>query len=521
MLLTRNNFWLSITGTFFIFLSGGVQWWSYFIGNYMLYLNGMFISIAYLIYSKKLLPLAIAGFVFVLSAYGFMFNLYPPFQVPLLWLYLSLFIGYLLQRKNLIVSIKQNWKLKAIVFSASLIVLAIFTFHYYNLVKDTYTMMLNTVYPGRRFSTGGDLISGKFFAEFFGNFMTDVRADGGPGLPTQWQNICEASSSIMFFPIVFYALGYYYFKTKKTDPLLISVSIFVIIALIYVSIGFPAFLSKITLFSMSPGFRTLPILGVGSSMLLICYLASNKMEFKTERFSWVEFSIVAGVILVFMLVVTAQINKATENFFTSSQVTIVISLITAAYLLARYKNFRYVRPAFYILLLGLVLPNLNVNPVTKGLAPIIDNPLVVDSKEIHDKDPQARWALFGDTRLTNLLKANGINLLNSVKLVPPMSDMKVLDPTGRNDSSYNRYAWITMNSKDIAQFLVPGYRDTVIFRTTFQDGYSIFMDPCSPKLKQLGVKYFVFGYAPKNEEVRCMTKIKENAGLFIYKRNDQ
>src|SRR6187397_1054481 len=64
MLLTRNDFWLSVTGTFFIFFSGGLQWWSYFIGNYMLYLNGMFISFAYLLYNKKRWPMIIAGLVF-------------------------------------------------------------------------------------------------------------------------------------------------------------------------------------------------------------------------------------------------------------------------------------------------------------------------------------------------------------------------------------------------------------------------------------------------------------------------
>jgi hypothetical protein len=162
-----------------------------------------------------------------------------------------------------------------------------------------------------------------------------------------------------------------------------------------------------------------------------------------------------------------------------------------------------------------------VNPVTKGLAPILENPLVVDSKEIHEKDPSARWALFGNTRLTHLLKANGIDLFNSVKLVPPMKDMKVLDPTGKNDSIYNRYAWMTMNSKQVAQFFDVNWNDTVMFRQTFQDGYTIFIDPCSPKLKQLRVKYFVFDTVPNPKEVRCMTKLKENAGLFIYKRNDQ
>lgn len=514
MLLTKNNFWLSVTGTFFIFFSGALQWWSYFIGNYMLYLNGMFISVVYLLYNKNRWPLIIAGLIFTLSAYGFIFNLYPPFQVPLLYLYLFLFAGFLFQRKNFH-TIKDNLRLKSIVFSVSLVVLLLFTYHYYTLVKDTYTMMLNTVYPGRRFSTGGNLKDGKLFAEFFGMFMTDTHT------PPYWQNICEASGFIMFFPIVFYSMGYYYFKTKKTDPLLISISIFLLIGLIYVLLGFPAFLSRITLFSMSPDFRTLPIVGVGNCFLLICYIASSKTEIKKEKISWIELGVIAAASFVFMMIVTTQIKKATENYFTLTQISIVIALIVVAYLFTRYKNFRFVKIALFILLIGMVLPNANVNPVTVGLGPILENPLVTGSKEIHEKDPAARWALFGNTRLTHLLKANGIDMLNSVKLVPPMNDMKILDPTRRSDSIYNRYAWMTMNSKQVAHLFDVNWNDTVIFRQTFQDGYTIFMDPCSPKLKQLGVKYFVFDTVPNPKEVRCMTKLKENVGLFIYKRNDQ
>ena len=514
MLLTKNNFWLSITGTFFIFFSGGLQWWSYFIGNYMLYLNGMFISMVYLLYNKKLLPLVIAGLFFILSVYGFIFNLYPPFQVPLVYLYLFLFIGFLLQRKNFQI-IKEGLLLKIIVFTISLVILVGFIYHYYNLVKDTYTLMLNTVYPGRRFSTGGGLINGKVFAEFFGIFMTDLHT------PTQWMNICEASGFIMFFPILFYGIGYYYYKTKKTDPILISLSVFILIGLIYVLLGFPGFLSKITLFSMTPDFRTLPIVGVGNCILLICYIASNKTEIKKEKLSWIELGVLGGASLIFMLIASSLINKATNNFFTGAQVGIATVLIVVSYLLIRYKYLSRTKLALYIVLLVMVLPNAMVNPITKGLGPILENPLVVDSKEIHEKDPQARWALYGDSRLSNLLKANGINVFNSVKLVPPMKDMKILDPAGKQDSVYNRYAWMTINSKQIADLLNSDWGDTVVFRKTNQDGYITFIDPCSPKFKQLGVKYFVFDYSPKTQEVRCMTKLKENSGLFIYKRNDQ
>ena len=93
-------------------------------------------------------------------------------------------------------------------------------------------------------------------------------------------------------------------------------------------------------------------------------------------------------------------------------------------------------------------------------------------------------------------------MFNCVKFVPPIKDMRVLDPSGRNDSAYNRYAWVNMET-------YIDLKDSVIFRQTYNDGYTIYMDPCSPRFKQLNVKYIVFTYPPKEGELRCMTKVGE------------
>src|ERR1700757_1842580 len=253
MLLTRNSFSLSVCGTFFIFFSGAVQWWSYSIADYMLYLNGIFVSLIYIMYSKKRWPLILAGITLLLSAYGFIFNLYPPFQVPLAHLYLLIFVGYLLTQKDLL-SLKQYVLAKTIVVIVVVLIFTLFAYHYYLLVRNTYAIMLNTVYPGRRFSTGGDLISGKLFVEFFGVFMSDQH------FPRQWGNICETSGFFMFFPIVFYCIVYDYVKSKTIDPVLVALSVYIVAGLIYVLVGFPTLLSKVTLISMSPAKRFLPIL---------------------------------------------------------------------------------------------------------------------------------------------------------------------------------------------------------------------------------------------------------------------
>ena len=190
-------------------------------------------------------------------------------------------------------------------------------------------------------------------------------------------------------------------------------------------------------------------------------------------------------------------------------------LVVLSYLLIRYKDFRFVKPALGLVLAIMVFSQAGVNPLTKGLAPILENPLRQVTAEIHKKDPDAGWALFGNARLTHLVKSTGSNIMNGVKYVPPLEMMKTLDPQGINDSVYNRYAWVSMKKIVLPQ------TDTVIFRKTNQDGYIIFMDPCSPRLKQLNVKYFIYDHDPDAEEIRCMTKVKDTVGLYIYKRNDQ
>ena len=473
----------------------------------MMYLNGMLISFIYLLYSKKNLSLIVSSIILIICIFSFLSFLYPPFEIPLVYLYLAILIGYLVKEKNFKL-IFDRWKIKVFATAIVFLLLGFILFHYYQIAKDTFSMMMNTVYPGRRFSTGGDLLKGKVFADFFSMFMTDTHT------PTQWQNICEASGAIMFFPIIFYGMGYYYFKTKKTDPLLISLSIFLVVGLIYVLLGFPAFLSKLSLFSMSPAFRTLPVVAIGNCVLLIGFLGSSTTLFKKEKISWIEFGILVLTTFLFISIVSSNINKATEKFFTSEQTIIVTALVIISYLLIRYKNFPFTKFALSVVLLIMTIKEIATNPLTRGLAAILENPLTQVSRGIHEKDPNARWALFGNVRLTHLLKANGINILNGVKYVPALEDMRKLDKARIYDSIYNRYSWVTMG-------MYIDWKDTIIFKQSYQDGYVILMDPCSPKFKELGVKYIVYDYKPQDPEIRCMTKVGETSGIFIYKRNDE
>lgn len=510
MLLTRNNFWISLFGALFIFLSGAMQWWSYWLGIYMIYLNGIVISFAYLLYSKNKKSLLIAGFVLLFCSYSFLIGTYPPWQVPLVYLYLAIIIGFILRKKEFR-SIKEKLFWRTGILFVTIAVLGIFLYHYYGLVKDTYNILLNTVYPGRRFTNGGDLDKGKLFSEFFGMYLWDDH------VPEKWMNICEASSFMMFFPVLFYCIGYNYIKFKKTDWLQLMLSFTIIVLLIWILAGFPPVLSKISLLSMSPVKRTLPILGIANCILLICWLGNKQPEQKIS-FSRPELIILSVSIFIFAIITANHINGATNHFFKPGQLSLLYVLVPLIYLLIRYKDIKYSKLILAFVLLGINIPNLKIHPVTSGLSPLLENPVIMATKEINEKDPDARWAVFGSMRIANLLKTNGIKVFNGVKTVPLLKDMAVLDSSGKNKFIYNRYAHIVMT-------MHIDWKDSIGFKLIDNieqnDIYSIYMDPCSPKLKQLGIKYIVFTYKPQDVEIRCMTKIAEANQIYVYKREEK
>jgi len=87
--------------------------------------------------------------------------------------------------------------------------------------------------------------------------------------------------------------------------------------------------------------------------------------------------------------------------------------------------------------------------------------------------------------------------------------MNVLDPQMKRDSAYNRYAHVTYQS------FIDG-KDSVVLFNQFEDGYVIAMDPCSPRMKKLNVKYQIFDHQPQPYEVRCMKSITTLGSLTIY-----
>ncbi|MGV3559728.1 DUF7657 domain-containing protein [Larkinella arboricola] len=505
MLLTRNNFWLSVFGAFWLVFSSGVARWSFYLLPNLMPGALLLVASIYLFYGRSLKTLVVNGLLFVWAFATFALALYPPYQIPLGYLLIFLLVGFVAREFH------RDWlfdKLpaKLLTFGVAFAVLGAIFYTYYTDAKASIDVMSHTVYPGQRSETGGTGFIANWFSEYYGWLVDDVR------FPKEWLNSCELSHFITFAPVIFLSLILLFVYTRKADPLLVAVSLFVLIFWAWIEVGFPDWLARITLLNMSPTRRAQVPFGVGNVFLTLLYLDYVRKH-RIKVSGTVSALAIAGIIGLMAYVAVLNVNDS-NGFFKAHQVFLPTLFFTAlAISLLPFVRFPYQTAVFALAIFLFVAPNMKANPLSKGLAPITDNALYKNVRELHEQEPKARWVVIGSQYITYLVAATGVNQLSGVKNLPDFKTMRVLDPTAKRDSAYNRYA------HTVYYTYIDG-RDTTVINNTFEDGYAVGVDPCSAKLKQLNVKYFVFDRQPQPAETRCLRQVKKLGSIEIYRTND-
>lgn len=507
--LTRNQFWLSAAGAVWLVLSPGVAWWSFVNLGWMYSGLLILISSLYIFYARSVRTMAINGILFGWALLAFALFLYPPYQVPFGYMLIVLLIGFVwryYQPERLFGNV---WA-KLITFAVALAGVGLFLYFYYNEAKPTIDILSNTAYPGRRSESGGTGFVANWFSEYFSGWMLDDQH-----FPASWMNICELSHFITFTPVIAACAAAFFYTEKKIDPTILLLLVYILVLYIWIEIGFPEFLAKATLLNVSPTRRTQVPFGIANVVLAVLYMAYIHRRAQQNAAIPGVVKTILVVWAVGFMIYAAWLNVSDSGgYYKAHQLFLPTVFFIALNLL--------LTPAFTfkgkeLVVVGAVvlytLPSLKINPFAIGLSPITDHILYKTVNEIRKQDPKARWAVFGSQYITYMVTATGANQLSGMKYMPDFKTMRVLDPKAKRDSVYNRFAHVVYSS------YVDG-RDSVIIFNPYQDAYTVAMDPCSPKLKQLNAKYFVFDHVPQPAEIRCMTQITKLGTLEIYKRND-
>jgi|GEM_PF-930961 len=507
LVLTRNNFWLSVFGGVWLLLSSGTIWW-FSTGLTEMIIGACLVptTVIYLLYGQSNRQILIAAALTAYASLYFASHLYPPYQVPLAYLMGFLLIGYVLsQPRN---DLFTQFPIKAAGVVTALGLIGVIGFLYYQDAKPTLDLMLNTAYPGKRVDFGGTGFASTLFAEYVNSFyLTDQR------FPKNWLNSCELSHYLCFAPLILLWLPYQWSQEKKVNYTLAGVALFVIFGWIWITIGFPEGLSKLTLMSTSPTRRAQIPFGVGNVVLAVLFLNSAR-NLSANHITVLRVLAIAGAIGV-VVVAASQLNNSAPSFFRTDQLLVAglyFGILNA--LMLPVWGFSYRVAAICLGILIALLPNLGVNPVAKGLSPITENALYRTISSIRQQDPDARWVVFGNNYITYLVEATGVKQISGVKYTPNFKIMRSLDPKAVYDTVYNRYA-------HSVYFSMPNQQDTVIMGNGGSyDAYGVNIDPCSAKLKKLNVRYVLFEQVKQPADTRCMTLVSELGSLKIYKIND-
>ncbi|NJL59240.1 MAG: hypothetical protein HC887_05915 [Desulfobacteraceae bacterium] len=270
MIISRNDFYISVMASLFLLFSPFFQFWSFHKAEIPIFMGLAFISFCYICFSQNKKTIMIHGLVFgwALSCFALNF-VYPPFQVSCAYLLLFMMIGIVADRYR-------NYDMRPYAFHrASAFVIALFVLAYagmtyYVTAKDIIKIMMNTVYPGQRFCLGGDQDLGLLFRNiFFTPFYithTEIKAGGEIG------NICEASSFLFLFPPIIAAILWRAISQRKIiNKFQVMMIGYFLILLFYLFVGFPPAISKYSLFYIMQSGRSIIGLGIADVILVVSF----------------------------------------------------------------------------------------------------------------------------------------------------------------------------------------------------------------------------------------------------------
>ena len=334
----------------------------------------------------------------VISGITYVFRFYPAYIIPFGYLFLALFIWIIVKNKN-------NYKpciIDLVLIIIGIISLILVGLMYYYKSIDTLNIVNQTAYPGNRIPDFKNGFSLPF--TYLYNFLIPF---------IMFKDNFAAASIIGLFPLpIILGIVHLFKKPSKEDKIflipMIIVSVFITI---FVIVGFPNTICKLTLMSYTIQERAAVALAL-SCFYIMMYIFSNLQEEFLGKYS--------KIVVIFILMIVIALFGLPKEIL---QNRILISIVPSVFCLLAYclmnndkKEYRII---FAFALITLTLPGIFYRPVTIGVHAITDLDISARIRTIVESDENALWYGADLPRgLSNLLVANGAKTLTSVSPYP-------------------------------------------------------------------------------------------------------
>ena len=462
--ITSDNKPLSVVYAIIITFSPVVQWW-FAINGFVEML--IYLQLAILLLDKFLcaetwgIKIGCAAGI-TISAGGFALTMYPAWMIPFAYVILGLIIWLIIEnRKNI-----KLQKGDIIIIACSLLILSLSMIYIYHMSKETIHIMMNTVYPGKRVSDDGQRSIVDYLV-YTSNFWFPLKNESMSG------NVCEKSCFITLFPLPYIFYIIYIIKTEKRDlfcNVIVAISLFF---LIYCNIGFPEWLSKITLLSYVPDKRCIIILQFCEVLLIIrgiSILGMNDVKIK-KSIGWIG-AISLSVISVILLV------NLYRNYYSIKMIIVQVFVFIYIYI----GTFYYDKKGFFevwelIFSMFILVTGILVNPFRVGVGSVDTIPQLEMVGNVVESDPQAVWMVEGaGFPINNAPILKGARTINTTQVYPDLSRWRTIDSEDIYEDVYNRYAHIVMIYGENEEKFVLLNKDYFLVYVNYEDLINLNVD---------------------------------------------
>lgn len=434
-ILSKKKPLIGLLSVALIGLSPFSMWWSV-----CALMNGwlaIFVCAYYVLRATRYRTRAIFMVALAFSGAYFVCRFYPAWQVPMGYLLLAAFAWLLIDNRAALRAFRwYDWVtgVLCIVFMASIILA-----HLWDIRAYTREVMA-TVYPGSRFETGGFALDKPM--AFIQTLLLPFREI------SVGSNNSEASTFFSLFPLpillsvyslVRQCIARFSDRTKKIDFFALILLIPTVFLLIYTTVGIPAWMSKITLMSFVPAPRAADWLAFANTVLLIRYVASGD----AYRLPMLPIALLAGATVANSVF---RADRMCPGYMTPLYVVLAaVAAVALAMAVFGAMTARRERTAVLATVsILLVLLGFSVNPINSGLDALTNKPVAKEIQRITAEDPDSKWIGYGGLIVGQFAVANGAPCVSSVNYVPNMELWTLLDPEGKYNEIYNRYAHIAM-----------------------------------------------------------------------------
>src|SRR6185295_481220 len=283
---------------------------------------------------------------------------------------------------------------------------------------------------------------------------------------------------------------------------------YLVAMLVFMLVGFPERIAKLTLMSYVPPYRADIGLGLASICLCVYALTLSRDQNKKERGSFDRtVPWIVGAVVVALLILHGRVLMNTADGFPPASAVLVIALLAGflSYCLLAARTTSFCGALSVIL----ILTSAFFNPLATNLDHIYDSELAREVRKLNSQSAERPlWICYGGGHAGVLVTTLGGRSLTGIQWPPQLSIWRRLDPATVFESSYNRYALVRLLYKpDVS---------SVSFDNPQTDMLEVSIAPDHPVLREMGARYVLaMGEAQRDvEQSRLDLVYKSSTGSF-------